>query len=103
MPGRLRFRHPPHGERRFHRRRNAREGSGDREEVFDLMGYPHKPHPKETVVLSQYFGDSEARSHDGWVKRGGYQALKKVLGMTPVEVQELVKASGLRGRGGAGF
>ena len=21
------------------------------------MGYPHKPHPKETVVLSQYFGD----------------------------------------------
>src|SRR5262249_19669455 len=68
-----------------------------------LMGYPHKPHPRETVVLSQYFGDADARSHDGWVKRGGYQALKKVLGMTPVEVQDLVKASGLRGRGGAGF
>ena len=67
------------------------------------MGYPHKPHPKETVVLSEYFGDGEARSHDGWVKRGGYQAMQKALGMTPVEVQEVVKASGLRGRGGAGF
>ncbi|MSR07447.1 MAG: NADH oxidoreductase (quinone) subunit F [Gemmatimonadetes bacterium] len=67
------------------------------------MGYPHKSHPKETVVLSQYFGDAEARTYDGWVKRGGYQALQKVLGMTPVEVTDVVKASGLRGRGGAGF
>jgi NADH-quinone oxidoreductase subunit F len=35
---------------------------------------------------------------------GGYSALKKILGsMTPQEVTELVKDSGLRGRGGAGF
>lgn len=35
---------------------------------------------------------------------GGYQALRKALGnLTPQEVQEEVKASGLRGRGGAGF
>ncbi len=35
---------------------------------------------------------------------GGYQAFRKVLrGMTPPEVIETVKASGLRGRGGAGF
>jgi len=35
---------------------------------------------------------------------GGYTAVKKVLsGMSPVEVVELVKASNLRGRGGAGF
>jgi NADH-quinone oxidoreductase subunit F len=35
---------------------------------------------------------------------GGYSALRKALGsMTPKEVQELVKDSGLRGRGGAGF
>ncbi len=46
---------------------------------------------------------------DGWrlkdyQARGGYQALKKVLsGMTPEEVIAEVKASGLRGRGGAGF
>ena len=47
------------------------------------MGYPHPSHPKETVVLSQYFGDAEARTYDGWVKRGGYEALRKALGMTP--------------------
>jgi NADH-quinone oxidoreductase subunit F len=41
--------------------------------------------------------------------RGGYQALRKVLGadggtpMTPDQVIAEVKASGLRGRGGAGF
>jgi len=67
------------------------------------VGYPHQPHPKETVVLSQYFGEAEARTYDGWVKRGGYAALKKALGMEPAQVTELVKESGLRGRGGAGF
>ncbi|HRK52926.1 MAG TPA: NADH-quinone oxidoreductase subunit NuoF [Cyclobacteriaceae bacterium] len=34
---------------------------------------------------------------------GGYQALRKILKMTPKEVQVLVKESNLRGRGGAGF
>ncbi|MBI3082645.1 MAG: NADH-quinone oxidoreductase subunit NuoF, partial [Gemmatimonadetes bacterium] len=67
------------------------------------MGYPHQPHLKETVVLSQYFGDAEARTYDGWVKRGGYQALEKALAMEPAQVIEIVKQSGLRGRGGAGF
>jgi NADH-quinone oxidoreductase subunit F len=67
------------------------------------MGYPHPSHPKETVVLSRYFGDSQAKTYDGWVQRGGYEALKKALGMTPEAIIEEVKASGLRGRGGAGF
>jgi NADH-quinone oxidoreductase subunit F len=67
------------------------------------MGYPHPSHPKETVVLSQYFGDAGARGYDGWVQRGGYEALRKALGMTREAVVEEVKASGLRGRGGAGF
>src|ERR1044071_7823744 len=67
------------------------------------MGYPHKPHPKETVVLSKYFGDAEARAIKGWTKRGGYEMLKKALGMAPAAVIEEVKNSGLRGRGGAGF
>ncbi|MCP5267085.1 MAG: NADH-quinone oxidoreductase subunit NuoF [Burkholderiaceae bacterium] len=49
-------------------------------------------------------------SPDGWhladyESRGGYQALRKILqeGMTPEQVIAEVKASGLRGRGGAGF
>ncbi len=67
------------------------------------MGYPHPSHPKETVVLSQYFGDADARRYDGWVQRGGYEALRKALGMTREAIIEEVKASGLRGRGGAGF
>jgi len=67
------------------------------------MGYPHKPHPKETVLLSQYFGDADARTYKGWVKRGGYEALKKALAMDPAAVTDEVKNSGLRGRGGAGF
>ena len=67
------------------------------------MGYPHQPHPRETVVLSKHFGDAEARSLDGWKKRGGYKALEMALGMDPVAIQNIVKDSGLRGRGGAGF
>jgi NADH-quinone oxidoreductase subunit F len=67
------------------------------------MGYPHAPHPRETLVLSKYFGDREATGLDGWRQRGGYVALEKALGMTPAEIVGIMKDSGLRGRGGAGF
>ncbi len=67
------------------------------------MGFPHKPHSKETPVLSKHFGDAEARSLKGWVKRGGYEAWKQAQAMTPVAIIEELKNSGLRGRGGAGF
>src|ERR671922_465716 len=67
------------------------------------MGYPHPTHPKENPVLSKHFGDPEARTYDGWVKHGGYEALRKALGMTREAIIEEVKAAGLRGRGGAGF
>ena len=67
------------------------------------MGYPHTPHPRETLVLSKYFGDRDAIGLEGWRKRGGYVALEKALGMTPAEIVGIVKDSGLRGRGGAGF
>ncbi|MBB5216709.1 NADH-quinone oxidoreductase subunit NuoF [Parapusillimonas granuli] len=42
---------------------------------------------------------------EDYVKRGGYEALRKILttGMTPDDVIAEVKASSLRGRGGAGF
>lgn len=36
-------------------------------------------------------------------QHGGYSALRKALGMTRQQVIDEVKASGLRGRGGAGF
>src|SRR5438552_217341 len=40
---------------------------------------------------------------DGYRQGGGYAALAKALAMDPGAVIDLVKASGLRGRGGAGF
>ncbi|MFN0206034.1 MAG: NADH-quinone oxidoreductase subunit NuoF [Planctomycetota bacterium] len=38
-----------------------------------------------------------------YIARGGYESLKKALAMKPEEVTTIVKDSGLRGRGGAGF
>jgi NADH-quinone oxidoreductase subunit F len=67
------------------------------------MGYPHKTHSRETPVLSKYFGDPEAIPLAAWRKRGGYIGLDKALRMQPAEIVDVVKASGLRGRGGAGF
>ena len=49
-------------------------------------------------------GNPEARTLAGYEKAGGFVALRKALKeMTPQEVTEEVKKSGLRGRGGAGF
>ena len=58
----------------------------------------------ETYLLSRCF---EERSHEleSARKLGAYEALEKVLEtpLSPAEVIDLVKDSGLRGRGGAGF
>jgi len=40
---------------------------------------------------------------DVYTKNGGYEAFKKTASMKPAEVIDIVKASNLRGRGGAGF
>jgi len=53
-----------------------------------LLARIHKP---DSTTLESYRAD------------GGYSALQKALGLSPVEVTTLVKDSGLRGRGGAGF
>ncbi|MEK7949963.1 NADH-quinone oxidoreductase subunit NuoF [Luteolibacter soli] len=42
-------------------------------------------------------------SIDCYLRDGGYEDLKKALGMEPKAITEEVKKSGLRGRGGAGF
>ncbi|RME58951.1 MAG: NADH oxidoreductase (quinone) subunit F [Candidatus Dadabacteria bacterium] len=47
--------------------------------------------------------DPALATYDGYVKYGGYRAIKKALEMDPLSVIDEVKKSGLRGRGGAGF
>jgi NADH-quinone oxidoreductase subunit F len=56
------------------------------------------------LILADLDGDHTWRLDD-YVKRGGYEALKKILAekITPDEIIATLKASGLRGRGGAGF
>jgi NADH-quinone oxidoreductase subunit F len=67
------------------------------------MGFPHPPHPRENQILSTHFGDPAAVSLEGWRERGGYRALEQARSITPEAVTDIVKASNLRGRGGAGF
>ena len=58
----------------------------------------------ETYLLSR-MDREDSHTLKGYQAQGGYKVLEKVLkeGMTPLDVTEEVKASGLRGRGGAGF
>src|ERR1700730_9399605 len=43
------------------------------------------------------------RSYEVYRREGGYQSVEKAFKMSPADVVDIVKKSGLRGRGGAGF
>ena len=59
---------------------------------------------KQLRVATENLGRIDPESLDDYLERGGYEALKQVLAdMTSTEVREVVTASGLRGRGGAGY
>ncbi|MBT9167910.1 MAG: NADP-reducing hydrogenase subunit HndC [Syntrophomonadaceae bacterium] len=59
---------------------------------------------KQHHVLLKNFGTIDPEDIESYLQAGGYVALKKVLTtMSPTEVIEEIKVSGLRGRGGAGF
>ena len=59
---------------------------------------------QQTRVVLRNCGLINPEKIDEYIARGGYEAAKKVVtSMTPDEVIEVVKVSGLRGRGGAGF
>jgi NADH-quinone oxidoreductase subunit F len=57
----------------------------------------------EVKILRRYLDDPEQYKIETYIAHGGYESLKKALTeMQPDDLIEMVKASGLRGRGGAG-
>jgi NADH-quinone oxidoreductase subunit F len=66
---------------------------------------PVGPAPQEHNVVYTTLHFDKPWSYENYLKTGGYQALRKILSekMDPVAIIDMVKQSGLRGRGGAGF
>jgi len=79
--------------------------------IGDEKDAPYIPHYKEIPFYGKQnrialanCGYINPDNIEEYVVRGGYEALGKVLsGMTPAQVIDEVKSSGLRGRGGGGF
>ena len=54
-------------------------------------------------LLLEHINVPGINTFDVYRQKGGYAAVEKALKLTPEEIVEEVKKSGLRGRGGAGF
>ncbi len=57
----------------------------------------------ETRIIRNYLDRENSETIDSYLSAGGYIAYRKALGMDPQNIIEIIKQSGLRGRGGAGF
>ena len=55
------------------------------------------------LLLFKNIDEPALATREVYERRGGYQSLRKALQMRPESVLEQLQASGLRGRGGAGF
>ena len=99
---------------RLHRLVRVKEGdaakiaaaaAGDLSAVAELEIAPEDAEflEKQTRIALRNCGITDPTSIDAYVERGGYEAIRKALTMTPEAVIEEIKISGLAGRGGAGF
>ena len=60
--------------------------------------------PTGPLLITSRFDVADGYTYDGYVRTGGYIALRKALSsMTPKQVHDEVKAAEIQGRGGAGF
>lgn len=93
------------------------DGPNARAVLEEERGIPTRRHKEEDPeftrkqdrVLLGFVPGVDPDNIDSYIKHGGYKALKTVLGLnggrrwTPEEIIDQIKASNLRGRGGAGF
>ena len=63
----------------------------------------NEPSPLEVKILTKRFHLPNSTSLDTYLATDGFKAFFKAMEMTPEQIIEEVKASNLRGRGGAGF
>lgn len=56
-----------------------------------------------TPILTAHWDEADCHTLAGYTRHHGYDALKKALKTDPDQIIQVVKDSGLRGRGGAGF
>ena len=56
-----------------------------------------------TPLLSQYWDEADSFTRAAYERHDGYKGLRAALQRQPADIVDLVKESGLRGRGGAGF
>src|SRR5205809_5883869 len=54
-------------------------------------------------ILTKYVREPNSFTIDCYLHHQGYEGLRQGLALAPAQVVDIVKASGLRGRGGAGF
>src|SRR4030095_6835664 len=93
------LRHRPHdaGERRLSREPDGR-ATGRAAGIDAMTSQEYRP------LLLKNIHRPDSTSLSAYRESGGYKGLERaVREMTPEQVLEEVKASGLRGRGGAGF
>ncbi|MBA4422053.1 MAG: NADH-quinone oxidoreductase subunit F [Syntrophus sp. (in: bacteria)] len=84
-------------------RTEARQILAERGERFLPDGELKPPRPGEVRVVLRNCGQIDPKRIEEYIAKEGYFALHKILNMTPEQVIDETKRSGLRGRGGAGF